>query len=413
MELFLQLLVVLVLARVFGEAMLRIRQPALVGEILAGVVLALIATLIDSNVPTIALLPTSEAIRLVAEIGVFFLVLHAGIEMQPREIARQSGASLAVAAGGMLLPLASGFALGWAVLPDSPFKLALSLLIGMTLSISAVPVVTKVFMDLNLLHHRVGRTVVSAAIFDDILGLILLAVLTAMMQEGGFPDAVAILLLLAKVALFFVITVVVGSRYHTWTSALLGSARSLSARFTTLLVVGFAFAVLAEALGMHFILGGFMAGLFFEKSRVGEVPYLETKATVERITSGFLAPVFFASIGLHLDLAAVEAVPIFLLVLIAIAVVGKFVGAGLPALLSGLSPREASAVGVGMSGRGVVTIIVASIALRAGLFEYEGAREAVVDNLFSAIVVTAIVTTIAVPVLLRYILPPPDGEPEA
>lgn len=413
MELFLQLLVVLVLARVFGEAMLRFRQPALVGEILAGVALALIATLIDSNVPTIALLPTSEAIRLVAEIGVFFLVLHAGIEMQPREIARQSGASLAVAAGGMLLPLASGFALGWAVLPDSPFKLALSLLIGMTLSISAVPVVTKVFMDLNLLHHRVGRTVVSAAIFDDILGLILLAVLTAMMRDGAFPDAVAILLLLAKVALFFVITVIVGSRYHTWTSALLGSARSLSARFTTLLVVGFAFAVLAEALGMHFILGGFMAGLFFEKSRVGEVPYREIKATVERITSGFLAPVFFASIGLHLDLASVQAVPIFLLVLIAIAFAGKFVGAGLPALLSGLSLREASAVGVGMSGRGVVTIIVASIALRAGLFEYEGAREAVVDNLFSAIVVTAIVTTIAVPVLLRYILPPPDGEPEA
>jgi Kef-type K+ transport system membrane component KefB len=104
MELFLQLLVVLVLARVFGEAMIRLRQPALVGEILAGVVLAVVATELSLGSASIATLPASELIENIADIGVFFLVLLAGIEMQPREISRQSGASFAVAVGGMLVP---------------------------------------------------------------------------------------------------------------------------------------------------------------------------------------------------------------------------------------------------------------------------------------------------------------------
>ncbi len=288
MELFLQLLVVLLLARLLGEAMLRIHQPALVGEILAGVALAVIATKLPPGASSIAALPDSTFIENVADIGVFFLVLLAGIEMQPREIARQSGRSFAVAVGGMLVPLASGFALGWVVLPESAFKLTLALLIGTTLSISAVPVVTKVFMDLNLLHHRVGRTVVSAAIFDDILGLMLLAILTAAIETGHLPEVLPLAVLVVKVLAFFAITVVVGSRLHIWTSALLGSARSLSAGFTTLLVVGFTFALLAEAMGMHFILGGFMAGLFFERSRVGALPYRAIKATVARSRTAFL-----------------------------------------------------------------------------------------------------------------------------
>ena len=139
-DLFLQLLVLLIAARLMGEAAARIHQPAVVGEILSGILLSLIIAGFFSDVPILAALPQSETVRDFADLGVFFLVLYVGIDMQPRELSRHSGAPLAVAAGGLALPLAAGFGFGWLMLPDTPAKPALALLIAVALSISAVPV---------------------------------------------------------------------------------------------------------------------------------------------------------------------------------------------------------------------------------------------------------------------------------
>ena len=367
-DLFLQLIVLLIAARLMGEAAARIHQPAVVGEILSGILLSLIIAGFFSDVPILAALPQSETVRDFADLGVFFLVLYVGIDMQPRELSRHSGAPLAVAAGGLALPLAAGFGFGWLMLPDTPAKPALALLIAVALSISAVPVAAKIFMDLGLLHHRIGRTVVSAAIFDDLLGLVLLALLTAFVETGHLPDASALLWLLLKVAIFFAITVSFSIVVYRPAARWLGRLHSISARFSALLVVGLSFAVLAEVLGLHFILGAFMAGLFFERRRVGRHAYREIRETVNRVTSGFLGPIFFATIGLAFEPAAIAAVPVFVAALILIGCFGKFFGAGLPVLAAGYGWCESAAVGVGMSGRGVVTIIVASIALQSGLF---------------------------------------------
>jgi len=127
------------------------------------------------------------------------------------------------------------------------------------------------------------------------------------------------------------------------------------------------------------------------------------QSRISGITTGFLAPIFFASIGLHLDVAAFTTIPLFMVVLIAAAVLCKLIGAGLPAYWTGLSGKDALIVGVGMSGRGAVEFIVADIALRAGLFSQPDPAPPIVANLFSAIVIMAVVTTLMTPIGLRLI----------
>lgn len=404
MDIFLQLLVLLLLSRACGELAVRHGQPALVGELGAGVALGLIVGYPLAGLPIVSDIARSQGVELVANLGVFFLILYAGVEMRPSELKRRSRLSFVVASGGALLPLAAGLAFGWAVLPASEVRLAQALLIGVSLSITAVPVTIRVFMDLRLLHHVVGRTVVTAAIFDDVIGLVLLALLTAVILTGSMPDAGTVLLLLLKVVVFLAVSVYAGRAFYVWISRMLGRTRSAATGFSALVVTGLAFAVLAELLGMHFILGAFVAGLHFEKATVGRHVYRETRHAIALMTNGFLAPVFFATIGLELDLAAVVAVPGFLVLLILLAFLCKLLGAGLPARLAGLNWAEATAVGVGMSGRGVISLVVVSVAFESGLLLPAGAAP-VVANLFSALVITIVATTVATPVLLRLLAP--------
>lgn len=205
MEHALHLFLLLVVTRLFGEVSERVGQPASMGEIVAGVAIALV-TAAALPLPLLVNLAESPFLEVAAEFGIFFILLLAGIEMRPREIAEHSGGSLAVALGGVLVPLAGGFALAWAFLPETPLKFAQALLVGVALSISAVPVTVRILMELGLLHTRVGRTVVSAAIFDDVIGLMLLAVMTGVIKTGAGPDLRSMMVLLGQVGAFFAIT---------------------------------------------------------------------------------------------------------------------------------------------------------------------------------------------------------------
>jgi Kef-type K+ transport system membrane component KefB len=210
--------------------------------------------------------------------------------------------------------------------------------------------------------------------------------------------------------LFFTVTIAAGRYLLPWFGRRLQRFVLDEFEFSMLLVMAMGFALLAEWLGMHFILGVFMAGLFFSRRAIDDRVYDDVRHKVSAVTTGFLAPIFFASIGLHLDLEAVTAVPLYLLVLLAIAFAGKMLGAGLPALLMGVSRREALALGTAMSVRGAIELIVADIALRAGLFYKPYPPPPIVEYMFSAIVIVAVVTTLAVPLMLRPLL---AASPEA
>ena len=210
-----------------------------------------------------------------------------------------------------------------------------------------------------------------------------------------------LLLVVGNVLLFFVITIPVG----LYVFPLIGkSFRHLSfpeVDFSMLLIGALAYAVLAEVMDLHLIIGAFMAGMFFHPKVVEQGIYDRVEKQMSGLARGFLAPIFFVSVGFHLDFYSVAAVPLFVVALTALALASKLVGAGIPAYWAGFSRRESLLVGVGMSGRGAVELIIAGVALEAGLFLQPDPPGAIVNGLFSAIVIMAIVTTVATPIALR------------
>jgi Kef-type K+ transport system membrane component KefB len=264
------------------------------------------------------------------------------------------------------------------------------------------------FMDLGALESRVGKTVIAAALWDDLLSLLLLALLLAAIGENysGSFQSEATYLLIGKVVLFFAVTIPVGLFVFPLIGRYFQHLHFPEVDFSMLLIAALAYAVFAEMMGLHFILGAFLAGMFFHPTVVDADVYQRVEQQMSGITRGFLAPIFFVSVGLHLDFSAVSQVPGFVAMLILIAFVSKLVGSGLPAYWVGLSKRESVAVGVGMSGRGAVELIVAGIALEAGLFLQPSPTPVLIQSLFSAIVIMALVTTILAPIFLRWLISP-------
>ena len=409
MDLFFVLLILLVVTRAFGELAERVGQPALVGELISGILLG--ATLAycggslvccGAESPDMSGLENNTVFRAITDLGMFLIMLFAGIEMQPHKILRYSGPSFLVAVGGMVLPLALGFGLGWMFLPETPLRFAQAAFIGTALAITAVPATVKILIDLGKLDSPSGQIIVSAAAFDDVLSLLLLAWLTGVMGGGGEIGFGDLGLLTGKVVLFFAITVSIGTFLFPRFGQLIKNGKEKELELSSLLIAAFGFAVLAEALDLHFILGAFVAGIFFGRRTIDAQTYEDVRSKVSGMTFGFLAPVFFASVGLHLTFGVFTEVPVFLVLLLVAAFAGKLFGAGAMAALFGMSRGESMAIGVGMSARGAVELVIADIALEAGLFAHAGG-DPILSNMFSAVVVMAIVTTLVTPVLLKRI----------
>lgn len=397
------LLCLLLCARFFGVAAERFGQSAPVGELLAGVVLALA---LATAQPLHGLAAPAAAVPYLADIAtlaIFFLVLQAGVELEPREVLAASRGAFLVALGGVALPMALGVALAWWVVPPSDLKLAQALVVGVAISVTAIPATSRVFAELGLLHSRLGVLVISAALIDDVFGLLLLAMVTTLVATGGAVDMAGLAWLAAKAAGFFVVTGLLGVHVYPRISERLNEEKVVALELSALVVVGLGYALFAEVLELHWIMGAFMAGLFFEPQRVGREAYADMQLILAAICSGVLGPMFFVSIGLDVDLAAIAREPLLLILVVAAAFVGKLVGAGLPARLLGFDRRHACAVGVGMSARGAVELIILGVVVEAGLFS-DGRGDGTVASLFSILVVMAVVTTLAAPLALRWLL---------
>ncbi|HSR54733.1 MAG TPA: cation:proton antiporter [Alphaproteobacteria bacterium] len=407
MTVFLELLLILVLARAFGEGAERMRQPAAIGELLSGVVLAAVAVAFGPSMPFFTELVNGQTFHAAAQVGIFSLMLMAGIELKPREVAEHSLGTFLIALGGVLVPLGLGVALGIVLLPPNEARLVQAFLIGVAMAITAIPASVRILSELNLLHAPIGRIIIGAALFDDVIGLVLLAVLTALAVTGSLPGMTEFALLLAKVGLFFAITVGLGVHVYPRVSRGLRTLQATAVELSVLTAVALGYGLLAELLGMHWILGAFMAGLFFEPNRVGFRAYDGIKLIAGGVTAGLFGPIFFASIGAGIDFRSIASAPGLLALLILFAFLGKLIGAGLPSLMVGLGPRDAAAVGIGMSSRGAVELVVLSIAVQTGIIADgpglgdDPARGA---PIYSCLVVMAVVTTLLAPVFLRRIL---------
>ncbi|MFT4641450.1 MAG: Kef-type K+ transport system membrane component KefB [Verrucomicrobiales bacterium] len=404
MDLLYILLVLLLVTRVCGEFAVRLKQPALVGELISGILVGVVVNRFHNTFPILSEVTENPVFTSITDLGVFFLMLLAGLEMHPKELIKSSGSAFAVALAGLIVPLGAGITLGMYALPESEWKTAQVMFLATAMAITAIPVAVKVLMDIGQLQSKAGKIIVSAAVYDDIFGLVLLAILTALLQTGEVPSLVGFATLIGKVVLFFIAATFLGwyalPRLSKWLKKLWVD----EIEFSVLLIMGLAFAMLAEAFHLHFILGAFLAGLFFTGRTFGTKIFDDVESKVTAISSGFLAPVFFASIGLHLDLSAVTAIPWFVLALVALAILSKLIGAGVAARLVGLKRDDAIGVGISMSARGAVELIIADIALRAGLFSKPTPVPPLVANLFSAVVIMAVVTTLIMPIGVRVFL---------
>lgn len=404
MEIFLVILVILFLCRVFAEIAERLNQPALVGELLTGIILGLFLKQFGEPFGLSLDFADDEAFRIITDLGIFFLMLLAGLELNPGKMSKSFKESSGIAIGGLLLPLLLGCALGYFTLPESDYKTAQILFIGTAMAITAVPIAVRVLMDFNMLNTKLGHCIVSAAMIDDILSLILLAILTGIIQNGTIPSFASLGILILKVSIFLALCIAAGKFLFPVFTKLLKRGRVEEGDFSGLLLMAFGFALLAEVFALHFIIGAFAAGLVVQRAYVGNHMFNEVEKRIYGITSGFLAPIFFASIGLHVTLGALFETPVFTIGLLILAVIGKMLGSGIPAWLQYKDIRKAGIIGTAMNGRGAVELVILDIALRADLFAHPQPVPPIISNMFSSIVLMAIITTIMTPLVLKWIL---------
>jgi Kef-type K+ transport system membrane component KefB len=397
------LLLLLLAARVSGLLMERIFLPSAVGEMLAGMVLISIAQFAGPFRPFIEGLPDNEALSHVADLGIFFLLLMAGVDMQLSDTVHDARKSFVVALGGVVLPLGAGILLGFAFLEDGPQRTAQAMLIGVALSITAIAASAKILQEFGLLKSETGRVLITAALFDDIFGLFLLALLSSFIASGELPGAYAFAIMLAKVVVFFAVTGVLGVHVYPHISKQIHRRQAAEIEFGALVIVALVYGFLAELLGLHWAVGAFMAGLFMERARIGKQPYKSMRLMLNALTAGILGPLFFAWIGLQANLTAILEIPVFIVVLIVVAFVTKVLGGGLAAAAIGYGRRDSAIIGVGLAPRGEIMIVVISVALAAGLID-GNAADPVAQHLFSALIVMALANTVLAPLVLRVLL---------
>jgi Kef-type K+ transport system membrane component KefB/nucleotide-binding universal stress UspA family protein len=397
-----QIIVLVVVGRLFGEAMVRIGQPSIMGQIIGGILLgpSLFGFLLPSAQSAIFPdIDTQKAMTdAVAQLGILFLLLLAGMETDLSLALRLRRAAAGVSLTGIVVPFTLGFGLGEllpaSLLPDPDARLVTSLFLGTALSISSVKIVATVVREMDFMRRNVGQLIVASAIIDDTIGWVIIAVTFSLAKEGAVDLATLAKGVIGTI-LFMAFSFTIGRRLVfeiiRWTNDRFKS--DLPVLSAIIAIMG-AMAIVTDAIGVHTVLGAFVAGIL-----VGQSPILtrQIEGQLRALTTALFMPVFFGLTGLHTDLSVLTDPSIMVLAvgLIVIASLGKFGGAFAGAKFGGFSNAEAVALGCGMNARGSTEVIVASIGLSVGVLD---------ERLFSVIVAMAVVTTMAMPPTLRWAL---------
>ena len=397
-----QIVLLLLVGRLMGEAMQRIGQSAVMGQLIAGILLGpsvFGAIWPEAQRAVFAGGPQQKAmLDAVSQLGILLLLLLTGMETDLRLVKQARRAAISVSAAGIVLPFACGFALGEllpaSLLPKPDQRIITSLFLGTALSIASVNIVAAVVREMGFMRRNVGITLTASAIIDDTVGWVIVAI-TLGLAVHRHVDALALGQSVLGTAIFLAASFTLGRRLVfsviRWTN---DSFVSEVPVVTAILVIMGTMALTTYLIGVYTALGAFVAGIL-----VGEFPIL-TRHIDEQLRGLVVAlfmPIFFSLAGLHADLTILRDPTVFFLTigLIFIASIGKFAGAFLGGALGRMSARESLALGCGMNARGSVQVIVASIGLSMG---------ALSQDLFTMIVAVAVVTTMAMPPTLRWAL---------
>jgi len=372
LDFILSLLLILLLTKVFGHFSTLLGQPSVLGKLLIGILV---------GPAVLGWIENNDFIHYFAEIGVILLMFIAGVETDLEQLKRTWQSAFAVAFGGIILPFAGAYAVA------EGFGLAhnYSLFMGVVFSATSVSISVQVLKDLNSLNSREGSTILGAAVVDDVLVVILLAV---MMSFLGTGSDISLGMLISKKFIFFIVTVIVGWFVVPRFLKLLERITVTEPVITMALVVCFAFAYFADVMGMAAIIGAFAAGISISQTSFR----ITVESKIEPIAYAIFVPVFYVSIGLNVSFDGVATQIGFIVLLTIAAILTKLFGGAIGARLTGMDYRSAIAIGSGMISRGEVALIIASAGLQAQLLPNE---------YFTSVVITIILTTLIAPPMLK------------
>lgn len=388
-ELFISVVIILVATRILGEFSQRFRMPPLVGELAAGIIIG----------PYVLKLVTpSASLNVISDLAVFFLMLLAGLQMDPREIRKAGLRAGILSAIAFSIPYIGGFAIAYV------FGLGLvqSMFVGLLLSITAVPVTTIVLMQFGLLETRLGNTIITAAVINDIFSLVLLSIVLSLNETSGVPVNIMeqTINTVIKVSLFiggiFLVDILFRKAkfwFQRRGAYFFEKLQTKEAAFGILLISTILVSVIAQVvIGLHFIIGTFFSGLIVYKEIIRKENFERVYGIISAITFGFFAPIFFAVIGININMdSIVHNIPLFIILGI-VAVVTKVGGGYIGSRLIKFSKDESLAIAFIMNGRGMVELVIAAIGLSSGVIDI---------TIFSITVTIGWITTIMAPILSR------------
>lgn len=393
MSLLASLLVLIVAARLLGRLFARYNQPELIGEILAGVLL---------GPAVLRLISPNPALAGIAELAVFLIILSAGLEMRFSDIfGAMRGRGMLLASLSFVVPFAGGVAVAAAFDLD----VMRMIFLGLCISITALPVAVKLLDNLGILHTRIARYALATAVVNDVTALFILGIVLNMPQQMSPGDAASAIALSTGKLLLLALVVVSLNKLLEWLDRRNLSIQAVpealiryfgpEALFGIVIVFVLIFGTISEMLGFHFVIGAFFGALFLDKRHFLASRYEDLRGTLGSVTNGFLAPVFFAYLGLEFQTGTFNDIA-FPLVVIGISIFSKLLAGWLGGQLVGMSHREALGLGCVLNGRGVMELVVAGIAYQKGFIG---------SATFSTLVLMGIVTTFLTPILFRRVFP--------
>lgn len=388
---FTNLLILLVFARLLGEIFERFKQPGMIGEILAGIILG--PSLLD-------LIHRTEEIKTISELGIFLLVIIAGLEINFDDILKSlKGKNIIISIMAFFFPLLSGFTVGYLF----GLEAMTTVFIGLCVAITALPVSIRILMDLGKINSDIGQKIISVAIFDDVLALSILGVLlnikdTDMSIVSIIKFSIISIIKLATFLIILIISYKLIQKLSNKENYLEGQLNNLltvlkgkESLYALFFVFVLIFATITESLGFHFIIGAFFASMLISENLVGKKHLDSFHNTTNSLAMGFLAPIFFAGIGLEFNFYSIQNYWLLAAVLF-VSYFSKIVGGFLGGKFAGLNNRISLTMGVGLNARGIMELVIANIAYKSGLIGLE---------IFSILIIMGIVTTLSTPIMLK------------
>jgi Kef-type K+ transport system membrane component KefB len=380
METIIVIAIVLTISLIFSEIFFRMQYPRVIGQILAGIII---------GVPFIKAFFSADNladIEFLSELGIVFLLLLAGLEINIKKLRKTSRDSLYIAFSSAIVP----FVLGFGLMKVLGYSNLVSAVVGACLSITAEGTKLKVLMELKSLNTRVGTIMLGAAILDNIFEILFLALILMYIQQETLKLAMFPLMVMGFIILAFLIL-----RFVPRIMCFVQKERSSIATISTMLVIGLIIASISYVMGLGAIIGAFIAGIIIQWANKNRADEEKNVKELQVMMFSFIVPFFFINIGLHLDFHSLFINPLLLLLVLVVAIVGKLLGSIITTPFSQLNLRQTTLVGWAMNSRGAVELVIAEIARINNLIPIE---------IYSVIVAMAVITTLIFPFVMKYYL---------